>query len=331
MIRNEQVKDKMPTDFQSRVLDRSSTVTIFEFIPPEIHTSEESLMASASALTRTLKGFHGDVHGVYIPEIVDETARGIDIRRPERVGAKLFASYVKNECKDQFQLDSLITHPFAHTPTQDTQDWLKSTHNDLDIQNIVVVGPSTRHSRLPGMSVTQALSYMSLLNKQAYNFFPGAIAIASRRASGNDDEPMRMVRKIRAGAKYFTTQIFYDTATMIDLLESYSSTCETHSIEPVRVFLSVAPIASRHTLKVISALGASPPDNMIDSIFAQDGSTGNRSIKMIETMLKQIFDHCHNNNLNIPLGLCIGHVTEGNIRLAYELLHRLPPLVRQYE
>jgi len=321
----------MPTDFRTRVLERSNPVTIFEFIPPEAHTSEESLMDSASALTRTLEGFSGEVHGVYIPEIVDETARGIEIRRPDRAEAKLFASYVKRACQDSLHLDALITHPFAHTPEHDTENWLTSTHNDLGIRNIVVVGPTTRHARLPGMSVNQALSYMNLLNKQSYNFFPGAIAIASRRASGDDDEPMRMVRKIHAGAKYFTTQIFYDSASMIDLLEAYSHTCKAHAVEPVRVFLSVSPVASRHTLKVISALGGSPPDHLIDAIFAQGGSIGNRSITMIETMLKRIFDHCHNNNLNIPLGLCIGHVTEGNMRLAYELLHRLPPLMNQYK
>ena len=84
-------------------------------------------------------------------------------------------------------------------------------------------------------------------------------------------------------------------------------------------------------MKVIEKLlGRKVEKEMVDYIFSAATGRGIRSIDLVEAMLRQVFDYCYGNDLRIPLGISVGHITEGNFRFAFELLHSLPEISKDY-
>lgn len=319
----------MTYQFTAKVLDPSKRVILYEFVPPEVHTTRRAIARSASTLVKALQGFRSDVDAVYIPHVIDENDRGSTRMRPDRAEARLFASYVRRHDPDDIEL--IISYPFPYLNRSDTETWIEETAKKYRIGNIVVVGPTHEKPDLPGHSVAQATELIQQMNSDGRTkIFPGAICIDTRRRDGLD-EPKRMVAKVKNGTQYFTSQIFYDSAKMIRLLQDYRDESERQGIEPKRVFLSVSPISSRSTLKVIEDLLGREVENDVKShIFSRKGSEGNRSIEKIEETLRRVFDYCYGNSLGVPLGLCIEHVTESNFRHTYELLESLPDLWKDY-
>jgi 5,10-methylenetetrahydrofolate reductase len=324
----------MTLTFGEKIADPKRRVSVFEFIPPETDDSEEALARSAAGLARSLSGFGSDLDAIYIPQIVDESTGGIFISRPDRVEARRYATLVARDPNLHPETEMLITHPFPYTPMDEIETWLGETIHDLGIRNIVAVGPALQATNLSGLSATAALERLRRLSEGGPALTRGAIAMDTRRSdpsSGIADEPQRMVQKVLSGAQFFTTQLFYTPDLMIDLLQDYADESARQGVPPVRVFLSVAPIASKSTLRVVDALLGRPVENEVrEDIFSDLTGRGNRSIASIETMLRRVFDHCYGNDLGVPLGVSVGHVTEGNFRFAHELLHSLPQLYRDY-
>lgn len=328
----------MAYTFRERVLDQSRRVMVYEVVPPEPHTTRKALERSASALAKTLVGFE-DVDGIYVPEVIDESDRGSVIVRHLKVPAREFASFVRNSYSEdeQHRKKLIISHPFSYTARGHTEQWINETYNDAGIKNIIVVGPRHRHPDLPGMSVTEATHLIHDMNNSgAVNVFPGAICIDSRRKSTNHgvhtDEPERMVQKAKAGTMYFVSQICYDSHSMINLLHDYKAESDKQGTEVKRVFIGVSPITSNNTRKVVEDLmEISLGRELAEYLFSHDHGVGNRSMQRIEEMITRIFDYCYGENLGVPLGLCVEHVTDSNFRYALELLHKLPEIWKDYQ
>ena len=324
----------MTLTFGEKIADPSRRVSVFEFIPPETDDGPEALVRSAAGLTRSLAGFGSDLDAIYIPQIVDESTGGIFISRPDRVEARNYAALVARDPNLHPEIEMLITHPFPYTPMDEIETWFGETIGELGIRNIVAVGPALSATNLTGLSAMAALERLRQLSDKGPTITRGAIAMDTRRSdpdSGIRDEPDRMVQKVLSGAQFFTTQLFYSSEGMIKLLQDYADESERQGVPTRRVFLSVAPIASKSTLRVVDALLGRPVETEVrEDIFSDPTGRGNRSIVSIETMLREVFDHCYGNALGIPLGVSIGHVTEGNFRFAHELLHSLPELWKDY-
>ncbi len=309
-------------DFRAKTLDPKRRVVLYEVVPPEPHTTVKALRRSASALVKTLKGF-GDVDAIYVPEITDENDRHSAVVRAQKVPAQKFAAYIKLIDPNA---DLIITHPFRYYPRDQTEQWLRETYR-AGIRNVVIVGPSKEREGLTGYKVGEAAELIRFMNSRSdIDIFPGGIAMDCRK-----NEPERMVAKAQSGVMYFTTQLFFDADSMIKLLEGYKRACDERSIEPRRVFLSVSPVSSQGTLKVIEGLIETNLDEELKSyLFRRDHGIGNRSIQRIEEMITRLFDYVYGENVNVPLGLCVEHVTDSNFRYALELLDRLPRVWKNY-
>lgn len=317
----------MAYKFRDKVRDPSQRVVLYEFVPPEVHTTHRANDRSAATLVSTLVGF-SDVDAVYIPEVIGEMDRGSKIKRPLRTEARTFASYIR---KHDPEREVLISESFPYMPKHCMEEWLIGTATRYKIGNIVAVGARHENPDLPGYSVQEALRFIHHLNESRTKIFTGAIAMDTRRSDGDQDEPVRMVRKTQSGAEFFITQLFYTPRGIIKLLQDYSDACGHNMIQPVRVFLGVSPISSRSTLKVIEDLMERPvEDDVKEYVFQRDSSCGNRSIELIEESLRRIFDYVYGNGVDVPLGLCIEHITDGNFRHAQELLHSIPELWKDY-
>ena len=321
----------MTLSFGEKVADPKRRVNVFEFIPPEVDDGEVALARSAAGLARTMAGFGDDVDGIYIPQIVDESNGGTFVNRPDRVEARGYAALVARDPNLHPNTEMLITHPFPYTPLEETETWLSETIGHYGMRNIVAVGPALYATNLSGLSAMAALERLRELSQTGPRITRGAIAMDTRRAEGEEGEPYRMAQKALAGADFFTTQLFYTAEGMIRLLQDYRDESERQGAALKRVFLSVAPIVSKSILRVVEALlGAGVDKETVDYIFSDSTGRGNRSIELIETMLREVFDYCYGKDLGIPLGISVGHITEGNFRFAHELMHSLPELSKDY-
>ncbi len=326
----------MSYTFRGRVLDPSRRVMIYEVVPPEPHITVKALKRSASTLTKNLRGFE-DVDGIYVPEVIDESERGSTIARHLKVPARQFAAFVRSsyEQDEGHRRKLIVSHPFAYLPREETKKWLTHTYKLGGIKNIILVGPRHHHTDLPGYSVTESAQIISDMNEaQEIDLFTGAICMDSRRTSKipglTIDEPERMVAKSKAGVMYFVNQICYDSQSIVDLLRDYKNECEKQGLEPRRVFIGASPVSSRGTLRVIEDLRGHIDDELKAHLFSHDYGIGNRSIDRIEEMFRRIFEHCYGENIGVPIGICVEHVTDSNFRYALELLESLPEIWQDY-
>lgn len=321
----------MTLPFGEKIRNPKKTITIFEFIPPEADTGNLAIRRSAAGLARSMAGFGPNLDAIYIPQIVDEGAAGMSVERPERVEARQYAAVLSQELNLHPNTEALITHPFPFTPVDKIETWIKETTGKYGVHNIVAVGPPLYITNLPGLSAMEALELMRRMSDSNREIVRGAIAMDTRRADGIEDEPYRMVQKAQSGADFFTTQLFYSAEGMISLLQDYRDESERQGVAPKRVILSVAPIPSKAVLRVIETLlGREVEKEMVDYIFSAATGRGIRSMELIETMIRQVFDYCYGNDLLVPLGISVGHITEGNFRFAFELLHTLPEISKDY-
>lgn len=317
--------------FGEKVRNPKKTVTIFEFIPPEADTGDLAIRRSAAGLARSMAGFGPNLDAIYIPQIVDESTAGMSVERPERVEARRYAAVLAEDLNLHPNTELLITHPFPFTPADKTETWIRETTGKYGVHNIVAVGPPLYVTNLTGLSAMEALELMRRMSDSSRQIVRGAIAMDTRRADGIEDEPYRMAQKAQNGAEFFTTQLFYSAEGMIRLLQDYRDESERQGLAPKRVILSVAPIPSKAVLKVIETLlGRKVEREVVDYIFSNVTGRGIRSMELVETMLRQVFDYCYGNDLRIPLGISVGHITEGNFRFAFELLHSLPEISKDY-
>lgn len=324
----------MSYTFRERVLDPKRRVTIYEVVTPEPHTTVKALRRSALTLTSTLEGYR-EVDAIYVPEVIEE--EGSTIVRHLKVPARRFAAFVRDSYKsnEERRKKLIISHPFAYLPKDDTKAWLKETYGQAGIKNIIIVGPRHESPGMPGYQVREVARLISKMNKCGeLDVFPGAICIDSRRQRVNKrlriDEPKRMVAKARAGVMYFVNQICYDPQSMINLLRDYKHESEKQCVEHRRVFIGISPISSRATLRVIEDLMGEVDSELKSHLFSRDYGIGNRSIERIEEMLRRVFDFCYGENLGVPLGVCVEHVTDSNFKYALELLESLPEIWKDY-
>ena len=318
--------------FGEKAADPKRRVNVFEFIPPEVDDGEEALARSAAGLARTMAGFGEDVDAIYIPQIVDESDGGTFVNRPDRTEARRFAALVARDPHLHSNTELVITHPFPYTPMDQTETWLSETIGRYGMRNIVAVGPALYATNLAGLSAMAALERLREISETGPRITGGAIAMDTRRVKErSEDEPLRMAQKVLVGAEFFTTQLFYSAEGMIRLLQDYRDESERQGAKLKRVFLSVAPIASKSTLRVVEALlGRAVERETVDDIFSDATGRGNRSIERIEGMLREVFEYCYGRDLGVPLGISVGHITEGNFRFAHELMHSLPEMSRDY-
>lgn len=321
--------------FREKVPDPAQRATIFEYIPPEIGTGEEDLRRSAATLVKTVSGF--DVDGLYFPHVVDES-RGETGRvwRPDRVAPRDFARYVREHNRSlgtehDRRMALLVSETFAYRPRAEFDQWVAETAQERHIGNIVVVGKSYADDAVAGYEVVEALLRLERLREEGVNVFPGAIAIDKRPG-----EAIRMAQKTAAGARYFTTQLFYDAGPMIALLRGYKDECERREVAPARVFLSTAPIPTTQNLALIETFLRRPVEEHVkrrlfdeaDGKWKRRSGSGNESVRQIEDVYRRVFDAVYGEKLG-PVGLCVEHVTDSNFRHAMELLHELPELWRR--
>lgn len=306
---------------KNKIQDSSKPVILYELIPPAVFINHASLNAYVECALDLLNSSSITLDAINVPEIRDEElATG---NRTEEYVSKIdpghFAQLIRQSSKRAFEV--ILNHSSVYETLEEQKKWLAITYDKLNIRYLILVGGS-QSITYPGPNVNEFSEYI----KKNYpkEFFCGGIVIPTRRHSDPlTDEPARMLNKMRSGIEFFTSQIIYEAESMIQLIRDYYELCLQNNVTPKRIFLSFAPISTKKNLEFLRWLGAVVPEDTEEKLFETDIGVGWRSAKIAEMVLLKILSIVKEEDIKVPLGLNIEHITRHNFEISHVFIERL--------
>lgn len=316
-------------NLRDKILDNRCPVIFYELLPPT-RTESADVDAYVECTLDLLTSTSIMVDAVNIPDIHDEnhkspTSAEIDL---PKIDPRAFAEILEHASYQNLKV--VLNRATVYETMEVQKRWIEETHQKHKNNVIILVGGSSSKIEYPGPSVID-LSQHVKNNYQPQDFFCGGITIQSRRSHNKEmDEPNRLLLKGLNGIEFFTSQIIYDSVCMKLLLRDYARACERQGILPKRIFLSFAPIANRKDLDFLRWLGAVIPKPIESELFKADIGIGWRSAKVAVWVLEEILSFMQHENIHIPLGLNIEHITRHNFEISLKFIERLGKLYQNH-
>jgi 5,10-methylenetetrahydrofolate reductase len=254
------------------------------------------------------------IDAVNVPELVDENHEGRPYYRttdPRAYGAAL---------AERARREVIVNKVVAHLASGEAvREWAVETVR-LGVRYAMLVGGSSRYIPYPGPPVAEANALAQPILAGAGGLL-GNIAIPQRTG-----EAHRMLAKTRAGASFFTTQLLFDSRSVIELLRRYDRLCREGGVAPAAVLVSLAPVGDEGDAGFVRWLGADLPDEVEQEILdPEGGETGPRSIDNARALWLSVRDRVEAESLQVPLGVHVEQLSARHLAHAEQLLRALTP------
>ncbi|HXQ93875.1 MAG TPA: hypothetical protein VN864_01705 [Thermoplasmata archaeon] len=288
---------------------------LFEPVPPSARSSPARGETMVAELVRLLRAVPR-LDGIDVPELIDENHDG---RPYYRSGdTRGFAKRVADEIQREVAVNKVV----AHLPSVEAvAAWADETVH-RGVRNVVLVGGSSRYIPYPGPSVIDA-------DRIARDAIAGAggllgnIAIPQRTG-----EAHRMLTKTRSGASFFTTQIVFDSESVLKMLREYDLLCRQSGLAPASVVLSVAPIADEGDAEFVRWLGADIPESAERTILGGEESQASlRSIERALAVFREVRDGIARAGLEVSVGINVEQISQRHLGSAGEMLAAFARLI----
>ena len=309
-------------------MDYTHPVIFYELLPPN-NTETISLDAYIDCAIDLLTTTEIMIDAVNIPEIREDdnnSTKRTQVYMP-KMNPWVFANMLEKASYNH--LEVILNHCTVYEPWAEQQRWLNTSTQQHNIRNVILVGGSSSQIQYPGPSVLEVGDYIQTHYQQ--EILCGGITLQTRRFHDQEkDEPFRLLTKSEHGLAFFTSQIIYEPISIKLLLRDYGHLCKERGVAPKRIFLSFAPISTLKDLEFLRWLGVSVPKAVEQELFKANIGIGWRSTKTAINILQEILNFMHKENLNVPLGLNIEHITRHNFELSLEFIERLGKLYKNY-
>lgn len=296
-------------------------VILYTLIPPSEKLTHTNVNAYAQCTIELLDSTPLIIDAVNIPDIRDEKRDSPKtISYVSKIDARQFAKQL--QAYSHNYLEMIINHCTVYEEWPVHDKWLEDVSKEYGIHNLIFVGGESHKIQYPGPSVIE----MSQTVRKRYGnlFFCGGITIPSRRNEDpSKDEPQRLLLKAENGLEFFTSQVLYEPYKIQLLLKDYYQLCLQKKVDPKRIFLSFAPISSRKDLDFLRWLGVVIPESVENILLEADIGIGWRSVKIAKVILQKILTFVRNENIEVPLGLSIEHISRHNFELSREFVEEL--------
>mmetsp|Transcript_21868 Transcript_21868/g.37528 ORF Transcript_21868/g.37528 Transcript_21868/m.37528 type:complete len:393 (-) Transcript_21868:1215-2393(-) len=309
-----------PKPLCNRLADPSRPVFLLGDVPPGEGTPPGKCQEIANKFLARSRPLATD--GFIVYDIQDEPGR-TDMDRPfpfrrvmdSSAHAALLARSSGREC--------LVYKCVADANFDDWLQTAKTTHGHSAIN---LVGRASSEGKYEGPTIAEAMQQVS--SEEGVDF--GCVCIAERhtiesakaRGKSYPTEHMNMIRKVKAGAKWFISQAVYDAEPTIRLLKDYAVICKQQGISPQKVVLTFAPVSRKKTMNFIKWLGVRVPGEAEKEILEAEKPV-EKSISFLCDLLKQILAECA--GVGVPLGISCESVSifKSEIDGVHELFRRL--------
>lgn len=305
-------------------------IILYEVIPPQHDMDEFYLEAYVSSIQQLVNSVKFPIAAFNIPEIHQESGRSDTTRQSFQQNHKItplaFAKLLEERLQTKVQC--ILNRCSVHEALPAQQFWLNDVVPVTDIDSLILVGGESSKTRYPGPSVTEFAGYLQQYYPE--RFCLGGITIPSRRHEDSSrDEPNRLITKTRSGIEFFTSQVIYEEKATISLLQAYQELCNKLGQKPAYLFLSFAPVTKKQDVDFLRWLGVKIPLYIEKKLLSSDIGIGWRSIEVLEEVLAAILQFSKQQQLTIPIGLNIEHISKSNFEISKELIDRLGKLYRE--
>jgi len=283
---------------------------VLEPVPPSARSSPNRSAAHVEDLLRLLAE-EPRIDAVDVPELVDENHDGRPYYRSGDI--RRFAREVHERSGREVLLNKVV----AHLPNVGALErWAEET-TAQGLRHVVLVGGTSRYIPYPGPSVTEANRVLRPVVEAAGGSV-GNIAIPQRTG-----EAHRMLLKTRSGARFFTTQIVFDSESVLRMLGEYDRLCRQASRPPAPVLLSFAPIADEGDAEFVRWLGADIPEVAERSILNGDESeAGKRSTTRAIEVWRTVTTESRARGIEVPLGVNVEQISVRHLATAGDMVRR---------
>ncbi len=281
---------------------------LFEPVPPSARSSPTRGEAMVTELVRTLR-LVPRLDGIDVPELIDENHDG---RPYYRSGdTRGFAKRVG----DAIEREVVVNKVVAHLPSSDAVAAWAQESVQRGVRHVVLVGGSSRYIPYPGPSVIDADRIVRDAIAESGGLL-GNIAIPQRTG-----EAHRMLTKTRSGARFFTTQIVFDSESVLKMLREYDLLCRQSGLPPAAVVLSVAPIADEGDAEFVRWLGADIPEAAERTILNGDETLASqRSIDRALAVFREVRDGTQRAGTEVSVGINVEQISQRHLASAGEML-----------
>ncbi|MEI8165368.1 MAG: hypothetical protein WCG26_03280 [Chloroflexales bacterium] len=307
---------------RGRLLDPRQFVTLYGTTPPRADATPERVALAATKLAERVTPLGLD--GLVVYDVQDEHDR-TDVPRPFPFLPTLEPRVYAQRLQVLTGVQALTYKVVVNFSEASWLAWLDETMADYGISYLSLVGSSTPNPAPDALPVDRALQ---LAAAQIGGPTLGGVVIAERH-SPTYDESRRLLHKAERGCNYFISQVVYDAAPTLRLLNDYVAACAAEAVAPRRIILTFSPCGRPKTLEFIKWLGITIAPATEAAILG-DPAPFSRSVQVCRDLLRTILDQGLAERL--PLGINIESVSihKDEIDASIELVHTLREVAREY-
>lgn len=292
-------------------------VLLFGLTPPRVSTDPERLPEIAERTMQRVEALPVDALVLY--DLVDESDRNPE-PRPFPFVATIDPSVYLREHLTRWDRPAVVYRCVGKYEPPELETWLKEAP---DGTLSVFVGSSTAATPMR-TTLPQALELHGRVRPE----LPlGGVAIPERH-SGRGDEHQRLLRKQRAGAGFFISQVVYDVTAAKNLASDYCYSLAREGGEAAPLIFTLSLCGSAKTLSFLEWLGVDVPGWMRNEILhAPDPLAWSRQNAI--NAAHELAGFCR--YLGIPFGFAIESVSARRVEIeaAVELTHEVSELLER--
>ncbi|WP_148252875.1 methylenetetrahydrofolate reductase [Aidingimonas lacisalsi] len=264
---------------------------VLEAVPPELQQGERGI----ETVLEKIDGLHREVglDAVNIPEIREESSKSSKGERRKPFEPRVEPRVLAYRIQEQLDLPCIINRVVVHLEHEQQLDWFRETREEYGVRRLVLVGGERSDQRYPGPSVPEATT---LLRERLHapDMQVGNICIPSRPG-----EAERMLRKMDAGADFFTTQVIFHAEEVTSLLDAIGERAGRENAPTILV--SLAPVRSERNIRFLHWLGVNLSNELEEWLTAEPESVTERSLTHIRDLWSEIADHAAETNAPFPI------------------------------
>lgn len=309
----------------------------FELNPPETEELSDQMEEHFDHL-RTLFDRVPEMGAINLPEIQEEEQKGDRGDRKSSFTTRLSPREYTLKLRKSFKCEYVINRVIVQSSPAEQERWLIDCHNEDQIKTIVLVGGESSDIDYPGPSVTEGnrLITEGLNNgdsrhghnlSEPTDFLVGNICISTRRRE-DFDEPDRMIKKIRSGCDFFTTQIIAEAQSPRELLRDLGTALEDEAVDPPAILWSITPFNSEKDVNFLRWLGVKIPDDIEEKILSSS-SPVETSLQYHTELWEKLRETENELNVDIPMGLNISPIAIRNLDPSVRLAENLRSIQRE--
>ncbi len=139
-----------------------------------------------------------------------------------------------------------------------------------------------------------------------------------------------LIKKADHGSEFFTTQVLYDSANIVKMIDYYQERCNEMNTFPRRLLLSFAPVSSQKNIDFLKWLGVEIPTETERYLQGRPGSMIERSLDVAIEVLNDTLNSISEKKLKVPIGLNVEHIMSYNFQASVEMLQELARIYREF-